>query len=467
MAAIAEVGAATGTTPQNTEQNMGENNGDGEQGQGREDRLEARRVAAAAARAEAEAALKARQEARALAETNKAERELARAEAEANKADAINNAAPPVRRARIKRRHHMMVTTFVFMVLLPSALAGWYLWQRATDQFASRVGFSVRTEEQGSSIESLFGMTDLSGSSSSDTDILYEFLQSQQLVAKVDADLDLRGLWSSPGSDNDPIFVYPGGGTIEDLTKQWSRMVKIYYESNSGLIDLRVLAFDPVEAQAIAQAIYDESSAMINRLSAIAREDAIGYARDELEEAQEQLRTARVELQSFRNRTQIVDPTIQSQSQSGLIGALETELAQAQIDLQLLNDTARDNDPRIAQTERRIEAIEKQIANERSEIGLEGADQSSTVADLVGQYEALATDLQFAQEAYTAARASFDSARAEARRQSRYLAAHVPPTLAERAEYPQRLSTFAVITVFLFLAWAFLMLAAYALRDRR
>lgn len=448
----------------------------------RVNRLEERRAAAISARAEAEAALKARQEARqeaeaalkarqearAIAETQKAERELARAEAEARKAEEIDSAAPPVRRATAKRRHYMMITSFVLMVLLPSALTAWYLWERAVDQYASYVGFSVRTEEQGASIESLFGMSDVSGSSSSDTDILYEFLQSQQLVAKINADLDLREIWSRPGTDQDPVFSYPGGGTIEDLTREWGRKVKIYYESSSGLMDLRVLAFSPEDATAIAEAIYAESSAMINRLSAIAREDAIGYAREELEETQDQLREARVKIQAFRNRTQIIDPTLQSQTQSGLIGALETELAQAQIDLQLLNDTARAGDPRIGQTQRRIEAIEKQIANERSEIGIENeADQSSTVADLVGQYEALAVDLEFAQQAYTAARAAYDSARSEARRQSRYLAAHVPPTSAERAEYPQRMNTFAIVTLFLFVAWAFLMMAAYALRDRR
>lgn len=428
---------------------------------------EARRATAAAARAEAEAALEARKQARAIAVTNRAEKELARAEAAADKAAAIDNAAPPVRRARAKQRHYMIITSFVFMVLLPAALAGWYLWERATDQYASYVGFSVRTEEQGASIESLFGVSDLSGSSSSDTDILYEFLQSQQLVARVDDKLNVREMWARPGVQSDPIFAYAGPGTIEDLTNHWGRKVKIYYDSNSGLIDLRVLAFEPDEAQAVAQSIYDESSAMINELSAIAREDAIGYARDELTEAEERLRQARTDLQIFRNRTQIIDPTIQSQTQSGLIGALETELAQAQIDLQLLRDTANEGDPRFTRLASRIAAIEKQIDAERSELGLEGADQSASVADLVGQYEVLVVDLEFAQEAYTAARAAYDGARNEARRQSRYLAAHVPPTLAERAEYPDRSSTMMVIVLFLFLAWSFLVLAAYALRDRR
>ncbi|MGV6849301.1 MAG: capsule biosynthesis protein, partial [Marinibacterium sp.] len=341
--------------------------------------------------------------------------------------------------------------------------------ERATDQYASYVGFSVRTEEQGSSIEGLFGIAGISGSSSSDTDILYEFLQSQQLVAAVDAALDLRTIWSRPGTDADPVFSYDPSGTIEDLTDHWAKKVKIYYDSNSGLIDLRVLAFDPLEAQAIAQEIYDEASAMINRLSAIAREDAISYTRDELDQAKAELRAARLDIQAFRNRTQIIDPAVQGQTQSGLIGALESELANAQIDLQLLRDTARAADPRITQTERRIEAIRRQIASERSELGLAVEEDAgdSTVADLVGQYETLAVDLQFAEEAYTAARAAYDAARNEARRQSRYLAAHVPPTLAEKSQYPDRASIMALVTTFLFLSWAFLVLVVYALRDRR
>jgi capsular polysaccharide transport system permease protein len=76
-------------------------------------------------------------------------------------------------------------------------------------------------------------------------------------------------------------------------------------------------------------------------------------------------------------------------------------------------------------------------------------------------------DREFAETSYTAALAAFDLAQAEARRQSRYLAAHVRPTLAERPQYPQRLTLFAVITLFAFLMWTVLVLVGYSLRDRR
>lgn len=345
---------------------------------------------------------------------------------------------------------------------------GWYLWDRAVDQYASYVGFSVRTEEVGSAIELLGGITELSGSSSSDTDILYEFLQGQELVAALDGELDLRKIWSRADPEVDPVFSYHPPGTIEDLVAYWGSMVKIYYDSGTGLLDLRVLAFDPDEAHMIATHIYERANEMINQLSAIAREDAISYAREELTQAEDRLREARVDIQAFRNRTQLIDPTIQTQSQSGLISALETQLAEAQIELQLLLATARESDPRITQAELKIDVIQRQISSERSELGQKSETATgSSVADLVGEYEALAVDLEFAQLAYTASRATFDAARNEARRKSRYLAAHVNPTRAESAQYPDRFMIMSLILLFLFLFWSVVVLVAYALRDRR
>ena len=361
----------------------------------------------------------------------------------------------------------MVLFSFLLMVLLPSAVTGWYLWERAVDQYASHVGFSVRTEEMGSAIELLGSVADLSGSSSTDTDILYEFLQGQELVAAVDQTLDLRTMWSKADPAVDPVFAYHPPGTIEDLVDHWERMVKIYYDSGTGLLDLRVLAFDPEDATRLANEIYDRANARINELSAVAREDAIGYAREELTQAEDRLRDARIAIQAFRNRTQIIDPTIQTQTQSGLIGALETQLAEAQIERRLLEETARPSDPRITQSELKIDVIRAQIAEERGKLGLEGVDGAGSVADLVGEYEALAVDLEFAQQAYTAARATFDAARNEARRQSRYLAPHVKPTKAEQSKYPDRPLILGLISLFLFLSWSVVVLVAYALRDRR
>ncbi|MGR3375016.1 MAG: hypothetical protein ACU0D1_19630 [Pseudooceanicola nanhaiensis] len=359
-----------------------------------------------------------------------------------------------------------MLLSFLVLVAAPLAASIWYLREVAEDQYASTVAFSVRREEASSAIELLGGITDLSGSSSSDTDILYEFLQSQQLVAEMDQRVDLRGKWSKP--EFDPVFAFDSSGSIEDLVDYWQRMVKVYYDSGAGLIEVRVLAFDPADAHEISSEIFARSAQMINELSDIAREDAIRYAREELAEAVERLKVAREAVTQFRNRHQLVDPSVDLQTQAGLLGTLQTQLAEALIELDLLRETSGANDPRVKQASRRIEVIEDRLAAERQKLGM--GSQSPTgeaFADVVGEYERLAVDREFAETSYTSALATYDAARAEARRQTRYLAAHVLPTRAETSRYPERAVLSGLIGLFLFLVWAVAVLVVYSLRDRR
>lgn len=95
------------------------------------------------------------------------------------------------------------------------------------------------------------------------------------------------------------------------------------------------------------------------------------------------------------------------------------------------------------------------------------AARGPAYATLVAEYERLSVDLQFAEQSYLAARAAQDAALARAQRQSRYLAAYVEPTRAERAEYPRRFLLLGLAAAGLFLAWSLMVLVFYAIRDRR
>lgn len=374
----------------------------------------------------------------------------------------------PVRNAYPRLRHYLVLLSFVITVILPSGGAAVYLWAVAVDQYASSVGFSVRREDADSATDVLSGLASFSGSSSNDTDILYEYLQSQKLVAEMDVEIGLRDRWSKPAGD--PVFALDPEAPVEKLMDYWNRMVRVSYGSGSGLIEVEVRAFTAGDATAIAERLFDKSSEMINKLSAIAREDSIRYTRDELTQAENRLREARENLTRFRNLNQIVDPELDLRSQAGLLGNLQAQKAEALIELDLLRRTARDNDPRIEQAQRRLDVIDERISQERGKLGGTGqlpqvADQG--FADLIGAYEGLVVDREFAEKAYIAARASHDSAISEARRKSRYLAAYMEPTRAETAAYPKRLTLLAVAFLFLFLVWGIAVLIYYSVKDRR
>jgi capsular polysaccharide transport system permease protein len=283
----------------------------------------------------------------------------------------------------------------------------------------------------------------------------------------MDEKLDLRVLWSKP--KNDPIFAYDQSGTIEDLIEYWGKMIRVYYDSGSGLIEIRTLAFEPDDAQRISEGIFFESSKMINELSAVAREDAVRYARDELDSAVERLKSAREAITVFRNDNRMVDPSVDMLTQASLLGTLQAQLVEALIELDLLLTSSQTTDPRVTNAERRVEVIEIRIEDERRKLGISGDDESgaSTFSTLVGEYERLIVDQEFAERSYISSLATHDIALAEAQRKSRYLAAHIKPTLAERSLFPQRLTILSLFAFFMFLTWAISALVFYSLKDRR
>jgi capsular polysaccharide transport system permease protein len=241
----------------------------------------------------------------------------------------------------------------------------------------------------------------------------------------------------------------------------------VNYDGSTGLMNLQVYAFDPLDAQNIAQAVLDESTATINELSLTAQEDTTRYSKEALTAAEDRLSKARVALTDFRVKNQIVDPSTDLASQNSILGTLNQQLAAAQIDLDLLTGTAAETDPRIAQLNRRIDVIRKRIAEEQAKVGAVSDSSSPGYAALVSDYQRLQVDSDFAEKAYLSALAAYDQAVTDAQHQTRYLATYVTPTLAEAPTAPNRPLNAALAALIGFLAWAILVLIYYALRDRR
>lgn len=375
---------------------------------------------------------------------------------------------PPVAGpARMRKRHYRLAFSFVLLVLLPTIGAGYYLYTMAKDQFVSEVGFTVRREEAPLVSNLLTTLGNVSSSSSSDSDILFEYVRSQELVRRVDEEIDLRSLYGAV-YDEDPLFGLDPDATIEELVDYWQRVVRVSYAPSTGLLELEVRAFDPQTATRVARLVFSKSSEMINELSQIARDDATRYAREDLERAQADLKALRQSLTEFRMRTQIVDPQAAIQGQMGLLASLQQQLGEALIEYDLLVGKAPENDPRILQVKGRLEAIRARIDQERQQFG-QGGDvaDGENYATMVARFEQLLVEREFAEQKYATAVANFDRAQTEAQRQSRYLAAYVGPTEAESAIYPRRLMIFLLVAFFSTIAWAILALVYYSLRDRR
>ncbi|ATG41882.1 sugar transporter [Phaeobacter piscinae] len=396
--------------------------------------------------------------------------EAAVAELEARIAEAEQRPAYPLARpASMKKRHWGLVISFVALVLAPLLAVMIYLWTFAEDQYASTAGFTVRSQESSGANDLLGGLAQFAGTSSaSDSDILYEFIQSQEMVAAVDKAVDLQGHYSALWPRDWAFALWPEA-SLEDLTWYWQRIVGISFDSGSGLIEVQALAFDAATAQAITKAIVAESQTRINALNEQARADAMRYARADLDEALERLKEARQSLTQFRTRTRIVDPEADIQGRMGVMNNLQQQLAEALIEQDLLLVSVSPSDPRIKKAQQHIDVIRDRINIERQTFTSNNTDTGGVGEDypsLISEFERLTVDREYAEESYRAALTALEVARDDAARQSRYLATYINPTRATEAEYPRRAVLAALAGLFLLLTWSILTLIYYSIRDR-
>lgn len=367
---------------------------------------------------------------------------------------------PGLAKARAKPRHYMAVIGFFLLVVCPTIFANWYLHERAADQYASRLAFTIQSDEGQvvSVLEGFLSGGGGGGGNADQTEVLYGFIKSQTMVEALLKRFDLRALYNKP--EQDWFYRLGDDPSIDVLVEYWQSVCIVTF--SGGIVHVEVRAFDPNDAQQIAQAVLDESTAQINRMSAEARDDALRDASLYLEEKEAAWREAQVAVDTARAEDRMIDPAAEVEAALERIALLETELDQERIRLEDLRGL--DASSRRDQVERRIGILNDRIAEERNRIASNG---SGTLSQSVGRFEALAVDAKIAETSYVTALQSFETARAEARRKQSYLTPHIAPTLSDTPQYPERYMLGALVFVALTLSWIVLLMIGYNIKDRR
>lgn len=395
------------------------------------------------------------------------------------KGTTLSNAAANVGKLRPKqvRRRLLLASLFLF-VFVPGFLGGLYFAFIASERYVSGAGFAVRgvdgvASAGGDFLGALTGLAS-TGTTTTDSYILMEFLQSRELVERLIGDYEFRQAY---GNDSvDFLYRLDLDAPIEDVVDYWGWMITPSFDSTSGILNFEVEAFDPDDAQRIAALILKYSGELINRLSEEARYDAVKFSNEEVSKAEVRLRVVRNQLRNFREEENAIDPAKNAEVQIGLIGELEGRLIEVRSRLSVLKGTIDDSSPTVQQLKRQEAALMEQIAAKQGEIGGAGpgaagqatpggARVATPLSSLLADYESLEVEKEFAQQAYVTALASLERARAEADRQQRYLAVFNTPSYPEDAIYPRRSLNIFLLFVALLAAWSIGTLIVYSVRD--
>jgi capsular polysaccharide transport system permease protein len=357
--------------------------------------------------------------------------------------------------------------TFLLMVLFPVLAAGLYYGSWASDQFAVEVRFSVRQAQEpiiGDDMLSILARGLAVSTVGREPYMVANYVRSRNMVEELDQQGWLRSLYSRPGADFFARFDPNDGG--ESLWKYWQKMTSASVDRISGLVTVRVVAFTPDDALMIVRAVQRGAERMIDQSPLRARTDELRLAEEDLSRARRRYSDALVELHQVREDEQTVDPkkTI-SATVATLISTVREKLAlerERDVDLKFLSPSA----PQLQVLRQRVRALDDQvIALNRSLTSRN--DEDRTAADSISRFEQRELEHQFSEKLLELSQENYERARLEAARQHMYLTTFVEPVKPDKAEYPKRSRTVALVAIWCFTAWGITLLLIAAVKDHK
>ncbi len=370
---------------------------------------------------------------------------------------------------RYKKRRRWVLFSFIPFVLIPFCLALYYYTFVAADRYASEMKFTVSSPSGNSTTTDLLGvMTGITaaGSTMTDSYIVVDFLESRELIDLIEERMDLRSVYNHPNADF--LARLDPEATKEDFADYLQYMIDVYFDTTSQIITVEVQAFTPEDAERVAAEVLALSENLVNELSEKARFDTMRSAQEELLRVENSLREHRKSISRFREKEQDVDPTKTVEAQQTLLGELQGSLADAKTRLNSMLRFMNSDAPSVRVLNSKISALEQQVKDQRSKLGLGADDQiggNETLTTRVGAYEELAVDLEFLQQAYVLALSSLERARIEADRQQRYLSAFVKPRQPQESKYPERALNIFLVFVVSLMIWGVSIITYYVVRE--
>ena len=377
---------------------------------------------------------------------------------------------PPLPQRKPPSRRKLGLS-FLLCVVLPTGLIALYYYMFAADQYVAEFKFAVMESSPvipgspppisatspsaamgGAGGLALMGGGGamLGGSTATMQNyVVTDYLLSRQVVEELQRRIDIRSLYDRDVAKSDLWARFASSLPMERFLVYWNRMVTANYDPMTGLAVVTVRAFSPQDALLIANTMVTLSEDLVNSVAKRPQTDPVRLAKGEVRRTEERLKAARDELMDYRLKEGLVDPSGALSTNVALVQTLRGQLMQQQADLAtLLSQQQNPNTPaaqslrsRIAATKDQLDKMVKEVSKDR--------EGNRVLTELVGRYERLDLERQYAQAAYVAAQQAFDQARANAAAQHLYLTPYVRPVLAESSTYPKRgQSTFIAALAF-------------------
>ena len=322
------------------------------------------------------------------------------------------------------------------LVVAPTVLAALYFGLVASDVYVSESRFVVRSPER--KVASPLGAV-LAGvgfaKAQDESFTVRDYILSRDALRVLN---ELTGLGASYASAQvDRLNRFAGldpDNSFEALFRYYQGKVGVVTDSSSGITTLTVRAFDATHAVDANRILLEQSEALVNRLNERGRQDLVGYAKQEVAQAQGKAAAAALALSQYRMKQSVLDPEKQAANQLTQVAKLQDELTATRMQLAQLR-TLTPNNPQIPAAEGRVRTLQAEITRENARVMGTGDSLTQKSAE----FQRLALEADFAAKNLASALAGYENAMSEAQRQQVYLERIAQPSKPDRAQEPRRL----------------------------
>lgn len=358
----------------------------------------------------------------------------------------------------------LLEKTFVVATTL-IVMAGVYWGAVASDRYVSHASVEIeRTDMAGAaSMDFSALLTGVGGGRKQDQLLLREYLRSIDMLKKLDEKLDLRGHYSDSSRDF-LSRMWRKDSELEMFHEHYLSRASIELDEYSGLLSIKVQAYTPEMAKAIADMLVSEGERYMNELGHAVARDQVAFLEKQVEEMGQRAITARRELVAYQNAKGILSPQAMAESLQATVSRLEAQVTDLKAKRAAMLGYLSPQAPGIIDIELQIQAIEKQIIVEQGRLT---STKSKTLNAMLEEYQRLEMSAKFAEDVYRSALTALEKGRIESMRTLKKVAVLQSPTLPDYPLQPRRIYNIVAFALTVLLIAGIVHLLAAIIRDHR
>ncbi|WP_027672767.1 chain-length determining protein [Rheinheimera baltica] len=340
-------------------------------------------------------------------------------------------------------------------------LAVFYWGALATDRYISEANIVLESPELAPSSFNFSSLLSGTGGSA-DLLLLKDHLLSVDMLKNLEAKLQLRQHYSQPSIDW--LSRLDSDAPIEHFHDYYKKRIYVAFDDYAGLLRIRVAAFSPEMAKAIADALLEQGEAHMNDMGRRLAEEQVRFIEGQVSILNQRLMQAREELLSYQNQYGLVSPTAAVQSIATIVAQLEGQLALTEAQRKAALSYQSSASPELKRLNAEISALKQQIISEQNRLA---ADDGQALNRVSAEYETISLRAKFALELYSNTLIALENTRIEASRKLKQVSVLQYPTTPEYAVEPKRLKNSIVFIVMTLLLAGIVHLLLLIIRDHR